>query len=411
MRQLRCSVAALAALACLFPAPLLAQGSAFQTPGMPGPLPGRSALQNRFVNNANPAIGAVVDLIGDYTDNDGTDDGGSLALRGGEISLGGFVDPSAWAYGVLVAEDEGVALEEAAFVYTGFDSNLTLKGGRFFLDFGKQMQAHIHDLRTVERPLVLRTYLGEELGGDGIQLDNWFTAGEEAAVRYSFAAFQSLSPEIEEDDAATTPGVAERDVSDLDQLAWTARLTGFMDVGDNGTLQIGASARALPEFTFELPDSTVPGGVVNDLDSTIYGFDLTYGYRNDEQTSGWSAGGEFLLATGDIAAEANDAGVVGDPSDDTVNVVDDDATGWYAWVDFQVAQNDFVGAQYSMLEQLAAGTPDASELEVYWTRNLSDFQRIRLAVSHAESDTDPDALRVMLQWTNFLGPHSHGINW
>ena len=171
-----------------------AQSGGFRTPGMPGQRHS-SGQTTRFSNEFNPAFGFVFDLVGDYVDRSGgsDDDGFDLELRIGEMTVASWVDPRLWAYGVVVYAEEEVALEEGALQYVGWeDSHATLRAGRFFVDFGKQMQAHVHDLRTLERPAVLRTYLGDELGGDGAQLDHWFAAGDETVVRSSLGVFASL---------------------------------------------------------------------------------------------------------------------------------------------------------------------------------------------------------------------------
>jgi hypothetical protein len=63
------------------------------------------------------------------------------------------------------------------------------------------MQTHLHELRTIDRPLVLRTYLGSEVKGDGVQWDDWTSFGESTAVRWSIGVFGNLLPEAEDDAA------------------------------------------------------------------------------------------------------------------------------------------------------------------------------------------------------------------
>ena len=120
------------------------------------------------------------------------------------------------------------------------------------------MQAHVHDLRTLERPAVLRTYLGDELGGDGAQFDHWFAAGDETVVRSSLGVFASLVGEGHGDDDSGEAEPFDGERKDLDELALTARLTGFTDVGEHGTFQAGLSARLVPEFGFELRTAPSP---------------------------------------------------------------------------------------------------------------------------------------------------------
>jgi len=399
------------ALALCAPA-AAAQSGGFSTPGMPGQS-AQGGQSTRFSTEFNPAIGLVFDLLGDYENVSGgsDEDGFDIRLRSGEITLASWVDPSLWAYGVVVYADEDVALEEAALQYVGLEgTNLTLRGGRFFIDFGKVMQAHVHDLRTLERPAVLRTYLGEELGGDGVQLDNWFAAGDSTVVRYSLAVFGSLVGDQPADDReAAAPFDGER--KDLDELALTARLTGFRDVGERGTLQAGASARHLPAFGYDAPGSSAPGGAVDGLSNTVLGLDLTYGWQDETATRGWTAGGEALLYTGDIGGTIDDNLLPGDPSDDLVRVVNDDVFGLYVFADHSWNLRSSAGLQWSWLELPRDGAPSLSETELYYTRRLSEFQRLRLVASVTDMDGAGDSARLAVQWTGFIGPHSHGLNW
>src|SRR5207248_2602866 len=74
----------------------------------------------------------------------------------------------------------------------GLGGQATIRAGRFFMDFGKQMQTHVHELRTIERPLVFRAYLGEEVKGDGVQWDSWTSVGDKTALRWSLGVFNNL---------------------------------------------------------------------------------------------------------------------------------------------------------------------------------------------------------------------------
>ena len=160
----------------------LAQGPAFDSPGL-SPYFTRSQT-NRFSNDFNPAIGFVIDSFADYLDQDGEDGGFDAELRILELNGSAFIDPSAWGYVAIVAAEGEIEIEEAAVEYLGFEGNTTIKAGRFFVDFGKQMQNHVEELRTLERPLVLREFLGEELSGTGVQVDHWIPLGETVPLRF-----------------------------------------------------------------------------------------------------------------------------------------------------------------------------------------------------------------------------------
>lgn len=389
-----------------------AQGPVFQTPGMPqvpttyAQSGGADAGQaNRFSSAFNPAFSFVIDALGDYLAEDDAKDGANLELRTLEVASQAWVDPSAWAYFVAALEDENLAVEEAAVHYTGLGGNHTLRAGRFFVDFGKQMQTHVHELRTVDRPLVLRTFLGEEVKGDGVQWDSWTSVGDTAAVRWSIGVFANLLPEADEDAGGPAPSVADR--KDAGDLNFTARVTGFGDAGENGTLQLGASARVIPQYAESFdPDGDGPlGNEIEDLESTVYGLDATYGWVGDSGLERWTFGAEYLLNTGDTTPLL-------DAGETTLVAVDDDEQGgFYVFGDWQWDRQNSVGVQWSQVELPLDGSPDANEIDVYYTRSFSEFHRLRFAITQSDVDDGADSTRFAIQYTAFVGAHGHGVNW
>lgn len=397
---------------------LSAQGSPFQTPGMPATGQPRQAPDSgqadRFSSVFNPAFSFIVDTVADYIDagDDAADDGFDAKLRVLEFAANSWVDPNAWAYFVGAAEEEALNIEEAAVHYTGLGGNNTIRAGRFFVDFGKQMQIHVHELRTLERPLALRALLGEEVKGDGLQWDSWTSLGDETVVRWSLGAFANLLPEENEFaplDSAGEPlaqEIAER--KNAGDFNFTARVTGFRDVGESGVFQLGASLRALPEYSFE--DAT--DGLSQDgLSSEVFGLDVTYGWTGSTGETRLTLGGEFLLGTGDSAALVSDPDTTPGSGDESLTIVDDDLTGWFAFGDYAWSRFDSAGLQFSMVELPDGNQTDASEIEAYYTHLLSEFHRLRFVVSSADlADNGDEDLRVALQYTATLGAHGHGVS-
>jgi hypothetical protein len=389
-----------------------AQGAAFSTPGMPGnSIPGAGYGGNlgqttRFSNEFNPAIGFAIDGFGDYTffhDHGSEDDGFTLKLRTLEMTASSWVDPNAWAYVVLASDGTSLNLEEAAVHYIGLGGNTTLRAGRFFIDFGKQMQGHIHDLRTVDRPAVLSAYLGEEVHGDGLEFDNWFAAGETAAVRYSFGVFADLIPETFEG-AGNDITASVDDRKKFEHLNFTARITGFEDIGETGVGQIGASARILPQYTLSSGAAGVPDQT--DLSNTVYGVDATYGWSDDTGIKKWTFGGEGLLLNGDAGGMLDSL-----TTPTAIQIARGNFFGFYAFGDYQWDRFNSAGVQYSRFEQPALGKPDEDAVEAYYSHSLSEFQRLRFAVQYEHNEIASDSTRFIIQYTNFLGAHSHGVNW
>jgi len=388
---------------------LSAQAPSIQSPGKPG----TTSQTDRFSNEFNPALSLVIDATGDHMwfDDDEATDGASLDLRRAELMVSSYIDPKAWAWAVVGYHGDALNLEEAAIEYIGFESHLSLRGGRFFVDFGKQMQAHPEELRTTERPAVLRAYLGEELAGDGAQLDNWHAVGQATLVRYSVGVFQSLVGHHHEDahahdgsDHGVEPFVEDR--LGIGELSLTGRLTALRDVGEHGTFQAGASARHLPEFSLVHDELQEDG-----LQNTVWGLDLTYAHVDDTGIKTWTGGCEALLLTGDVGGHVHEAESLDGSADQEIEVLDDDLWGFYAYLDRAWDQYNSAGVQLSWHEAPEAGTPEVSELDVYYTRMLSEFQRLRLGATVADHEDQGESYRLMIQYTAFIGPHGHGINW
>lgn len=314
--------------------PAAPQSPAFQTPGTPvyptQPAGRDDYGQNdRFASVFNPAFSFIVDTAVDYVDYDSSaeDSGFDAQLRIFEAAAQAWVDPSAWAYFVGAAEEEELAIEEAAIHYIGW-GNSTIRAGRFFIDFGKQMQIHVHELRTLERPLALRAYLGGEVRGDGVQWDHWTPVGDETILRWSIGAFANLLPE-ESDFVDLEREIDDR--KDFADLNFTGRVTGFGDVGTNGLLQVGASMRAIPEYTVvDEANSIEQSG----LENTVYGLDLTYAWIDDTGQDTLTLGTEVLLASGDTGFSVTDPDSIPGTGDESLTVLDDSVFGYYAFVDW-----------------------------------------------------------------------------
>jgi hypothetical protein len=376
-----------------------ALGPAFTSPGL-SPY-SRLGQVTRFSNDFNPAFGVVIDTVGRFTDV-GEEDGFDAELRLMELNMSGFVDPNMWGYVVAVAEEEELGIEEAAMNYIGFEGNSTLKAGRFFVDFGKLMQTHTEGLRTLERPLPLREFLGEELGGDGLQYDNWFALNDSTPVRFSIGVFGNLLSEHHgEEEGEGGPEAEGESFKDLGDLAFTARLTGLTEIGDQGVLQLGSSWRSSSAFAFVDEANSAEAG---DLSNSVVGFDATYSHRSLDGQSGWLLGGEYLLASGDLAAEF-------DSGSGSLVVQDDSASGFYAFVDYQWNPQWSAGVQYAQIEELENPDETVEEWELYATRHFTQFRRLRAGLINLSPDEGDDETTLYLQFTAFMGSHSHGLNW
>ncbi|MGE5639040.1 MAG: hypothetical protein ACM30H_03020 [Clostridia bacterium] len=94
-----------------------------------------------------------------------------LSLGESELGFTANVDPM--FRGTLVAaispDDNSVAVEEGYIQTIGLSNGFTLKAGRFFSDIGYQNRIHAHAWDFTDAPLVLKAFLGGQLGEDGVQ--------------------------------------------------------------------------------------------------------------------------------------------------------------------------------------------------------------------------------------------------
>ncbi|MFT5150277.1 MAG: hypothetical protein ACI841_000258, partial [Planctomycetota bacterium] len=306
-------------------------------------------MEGKQPKELTPAFGAALDLAGTWLEagDADEDDGLDFALRAFELSTNAWVDSDTWAYAILIGDEEEFGLEEAAVHYQGLSDSSTLRAGRFFIDFGKQMQSHIHELPYPERPAVLRAYLGSELAGTGVQFDSWFPTGDHSTLRYSIGVFDSLSVEEHghgrEEEEPTSLSVAE--YQQVDEVALTARVSGIHEHGEEDFFQWGLSARHVPEFGFEAETGETGELFARGLDNTVLGFDLTLGFADEGKEAGWIFGAEYLQFTGDLSAD-----IGGTEASPTLDVFDDDASGYYAWIERRWDEHESTGVLFSSHE-------------------------------------------------------------
>ena len=157
----------------------------------------RQTVLNRF----NPAIGLVIEPVYGYTqrrqrfvNGDGDDarrevgtrlpENSSAALRTIELFAAADVDTFARAYMIASGHSESInqsgseefghasfEIEEAAIQTTSLPFNLSVRGGRFFADWGYLGRRHAHDLPQIDVPPSLQQlFLNNRT--DGIEV-NW----------------------------------------------------------------------------------------------------------------------------------------------------------------------------------------------------------------------------------------------
>lgn len=124
----------------------------------------------------NPEIGVVgivqAKLTEDSTDGEGND---TITLQELELNFGHYVDPYSRFDAVIAfndaIEEQNVEIEEAYYSHWGLPFGFRGQIGKFRPKIGKQNLLHSEFLETVDYPVVIRDFFGEEgLATSGVRL-------------------------------------------------------------------------------------------------------------------------------------------------------------------------------------------------------------------------------------------------
>ena len=228
-----------------------------------------------------------------------------------ELTLDGAVDPYFRGFVDLVYKldangETAVELEEAYVLTTSLPGNFQLRGGQFFLEFGRQNSQHPHAWSFVDQPLVLNRMFGPEgLRSQGARLSwlvptPWYV--EAMLGAYNSAGGTTASFRSDESSGIHGGVPVERGVRGLTDLLLVPRLTSSFDLNSTQTVLVGVSA------------AFGPNSSGNEARTSIYGADLYWKWKSATATAGFpfvSFQAEALLRRYDADAResADDPGV------------------------------------------------------------------------------------------------------
>ena len=363
--------------------------------------PALAAANKTFPSQFNPAIGLILDNVFSYSEKDR----GNFEFRAAELGLSASVDPFARGYAIITGSPDGFEVEEAAIVTTSLPYNLTLKGGRFFADFGRLSKFHDHDLPFVNRPNALDRFIGGESQADGVELS--YLVPLPQYLTLTAGAYNKLG--AENDRVSNT---APRDFS---QFTYLGRAATFLNLNDANSIDLGTSYAYTPEVKVD-----------NGASRHLAGIDLTYRYIPLSQASyrGLIWGSEFLYNQEDRpvggfpAAEpalslARGLGLppaapaVADPPASLV-FKRRDAASFYSYLEARLSRRFHPGFLFDWVQDVDHVTGDTKGYSPYLTIWASEFQRFRLQYTRLDAPEGHDN-QFFLQWTVILGSHVHGF--
>jgi len=392
------------------------------------------ASKKTFASQFNPAISLGIDTIGSYKSNaqgfnpgngpqagarinNTRPAGADFNLRSAELFISADVDPFTRAYATINAsadaannDEATLAVEEAAIVTTRLPYNLTVRGGRFFADFGVLPHRHDHDLPFVDRPPSIAAFVGGEAQTNGVEV-SWL-APTPFFLRASGTVGNKLGADFRD-------GVSNVNSRPIKGLTYMGRLQTYFDINDDNNVELGGSIAEAPNAEDVTNTGRFERRLVG-MDFKYRWYPLGYGLR------------QSLTIAGELLHDIGGADPVnGGPRRDIFgNPVRQGAWGGYVYAEYRLSKqwrpgfrfdyfqlqsepllvtNPFTGLPASTLNATGHRT-DNRTWTAYLTWFPSEFQRLRLQYNRSDRGNAQDANEFFLQWTAFLGSHSHGFS-
>lgn len=347
----------------------------------------------------NPAMGLTLDATARNT----TASEGGFDFRSAEVNLMASVDPFANLYAVINGTSDGVEVEEAAFMTTSLPYNLTVRGGRFFANFGRLAHWHDHELPFVNRTASLENFIGGEAQAEGAELIHLFKTP--FFLQGTLGAYNKMGAENTRlEETGTSGHTGGRGWASMTYLG---RLFSYVPLGDDFGVDLGASESLTPRQRFIGGTRYDP----NDSARSLTGIDVTFRFeplsQNVYRRAIWSTE-IFRNDERRLGSETIDTDNDGIPDTDVNTFERKKAWGGFSYVDWRFAQRWSGGGFFDLSENLDLRTTNTKTYGVTLNFLPSQFQRIRLQLSQVRAnDGSPTDDQIFLQWFGTIGSHVH----
>lgn len=371
----------------------------------------------------NPEISAAIDAVGSYSS---AADNLNFIARDVEIMVQSNVDQLAHAYVVFNAESEldpwaksdsfgeaSLGVEEAAIETTALPYGLALKGGEFFADFSRLGKVHSHELPFTDRPASLEGIIGGEAKARGLELSWVPPVGH--YFRFTAGAVDNIGADMASTGVFSTLNGDENDLfarsnnRSISDITYYGRAATIFELSDSTSLNVGVDyshgqdvgKRQMASADFKL--TWIPEA--SSFDRLEVGGEVLHGKTEGDFSD------SALAALGPVSGSST-------------------SDGAYVYAQYRIGKDWEPGIRYDwfrpeiwsetdsnsdgVADGLARTRDTRNSVEAYLTYNLSEFNRLRLGVSHVTSDTDSFAGKdsdwlTYLQWSIVIGPHKHSF--
>lgn len=335
----------------------------------------------------NPEIGVVADLAGQLSESSQDGEGNDkLSAREVELVFGHPIDPySRLDVTATFSDFEAPTLEEAYVTHWGLPGEITAKLGRMRPKIGKASTIHGERLESVDYPLVVQRYLGNEgLFRTGLELTE-FIPVPWTAVTHELTV-GTMEGGVGE--GGTLLGATRRKPS------YYAHLKNFWDLSDVTNAELGTTYLAGSKDA----DS--------DLEVHTLGLDATLvHYVTPTNKLKWQS--EAYLQSRDESSSLNT-----DTGEETL--FNNNPLGWYTLLDYRLSPRLSIGGRFDYVEPIDADPATlARDADTAWSGYLtlyqSEFARWRLQYRHTDFAAGGDDNTIFAQAIFIIGVDRHPL--
>lgn len=329
----------------------------------------------------NPDIGVVGTVQAHLTEN--TEDGegqDTIALKELELSFSQYVDPYSRLDAIIAfndnLEDQNVDIEEAYYSHWGLPWGFKGQIGKFRSKIGKQNLLHLHQLDTVDYPLVIQEFFGEEgLSSSGVRLQNMIPNPWDIPVELTGEVLRG-------NNGASFSGISRRPI-------FNTHVKTFFELSENTQLELGG--------TVMFGDENI---AMRDKGSDRYGVHI---FGGDATFDWFMQDGRKLKWQNEIYFQDRSKEVV----------VNHDPWGFYSLLDYRFSPKFSAGIRLDYVEPLDVIADHGRTIGVspYITFWQSEFAYFRLQYQHLEpASADAKSDDALYLQANFLiGAHTHPV--
>ncbi len=330
-----------------------------------------------------PEIGVVGDIVATSSQKRDVGEGNDrVAARELELVLGNYVDPYSRLDATIAFSDfQNVDLEEAYLTRWGLPWDVKGRIGKFFPRIGKAAAGHRDVLETVDEPLVVRKFFGNE---------GFTRAGVDFTRPLDGPFGLVLEPSVGVLEGGAGEGAATFG-SNLRRPTVYSHLKMFKEISDVSNFELGLT---------HLTGSKDNGA---GFDLNVYGVDAIYAYYVTPINKLKLQSEFYLQDRGDRFSVNPDTGVK--------TGFDRHPWGSYLLAEYKFAPRWAAGVradQVRLVDAVAARHEDQG-ISAFLTFFQSEFARWRLQFRHEEDANQKKDNAVFLQGTFAIGTHKHQL--